>query len=212
MHRALESLVSALETTPGAAACALEVLSEEERRRVVYEWNDTRVEYGSEQCIHELFEEQVEKTPEGRAVVFEEACLTYGELNRRANRLGHYLRGLGVKPDVRVGICVERGLEMVVGLLGILKAGGAYVPLDPDYPVERLRYMLEDSGPAVLLTQGHLRERFPGMGEALPVLDLTDSAAWQGEPETNPGSAGIGLTFRDLAYVICISGSNWLRM
>src|SRR5947207_14320338 len=99
MHRALESLVSALETTPGVAACALEVLSEEERRRVVYEWNDTREEYGSDQCMHELFEEQVEKTPEGREVVFEEACLTYGELNRRANPLGHDQGRLEVMPQ-----------------------------------------------------------------------------------------------------------------
>jgi len=124
MKRALESLVTALETERGTAVCALEVLPAEERRRVLYEWNDTRVEYPSEQCIHELFEEQAEKTPEAAAVVFEDASLSYGELNRRANRLAHYLRRLGVKPDERVAICVERGLEMVVGLLGILKAGG----------------------------------------------------------------------------------------
>src|SRR5215467_4169657 len=109
-----------------------------------------------QQVHHELFEEQVKKTPKAEAVVFEDASLSYEELNRRANRLAHYLRELGVKPDERVAICVERGLEMVVGLLGILKAGGAYVPLDPEYPAERLRYMLEDSGPVALLTQRHL--------------------------------------------------------
>src|ERR1700728_239111 len=101
-----------------------------------------------------MFEEQVEKTPGATAVVFEEEELSYGELNRRANQLAHYLRELGVGPDVRVAIAVERGFEMIIGLLGILKAGGAYVPLDPAYPEERLRFMLGDSMPAVLLTQG----------------------------------------------------------
>jgi len=100
----------------------VEVLPEAERDRVLYEWNDTAVAYPKEKCIQELFEEQVEKSPEAVAVVYEEEQLTYGELNRRANRLGHYLRELGVRPDGRVGICVERSLEMVVGLLGILKA------------------------------------------------------------------------------------------
>ena len=142
----------------------LPLLSEEERRRVLYEWNETGVEYPDNKCIHELFEEQVKKTPKAEAVVFEDASLSYEELNRRANRLAHYLRELGVKPDERVAICVERGLEMVVGLLGILKAGGAYVPLDPEYPVERLRYMLEDSGPVALLTQGRLEGLFTGLG------------------------------------------------
>ena len=112
-------------------------------------------------CAHELFEEQVRKAPEAVAVVFEGEELSYGELNRRANRLAHYLRELGVKPDERVGICVERSLEMIVGLLGIMKAGGAYVPLDPDYPVERLRFHVGGQlSPLVLLTQGHLRGLF----------------------------------------------------
>src|SRR5262249_48518914 len=145
-------------------------LSQEERGQVLYEWNDTRAEYpaarsraarscaaGSRrgQCIHELFEEQAGRRPEAIAGGFEGSTLRYGELNRRANRLGRYLRELGVKPDTRVAICMERGLEMVVGLLGVLKAGGAYVPLDPGYPEERLRYMLEDSAPVALLTQGN---------------------------------------------------------
>ena len=100
-------------------------------------------QYPREQLVHELFEEQVEKTPDAVAVVYEDATLSYGELNRRANQLAHYLRELGVGPDQRVAICMERSLEMVVGLLGVLKAGGAYVPLDPAYPVERLRYMVD---------------------------------------------------------------------
>ena len=165
----------------------LPLLSEEERRRVLYEWNETGVEYPDNKCIHELFEEQVKKTPKAEAVVFEDASLSYEELNRRANRLAHYLRELGVKPDERVAICVERGLEMVVGLLGILKAGGAYVPLDPEYPVERLRYMLEDSGPVALLTQGRLEGLFTGLRDGLPIIDLAAAAPpWNNQPKTNP--------------------------
>ena len=120
------------------------------------EWNETKREYRSNRCVHELFEEQVERAGEATAVVFEEQELSYGELNRRANQLAHYLRKLGVKPDARVAICVERGVEMMVGLLGILKAGGAYVPLDPAYPVERLRYCLRNAEAAVLITQNQL--------------------------------------------------------
>ena len=182
MRRALESLATALETEQTVAVSALEVLPEEERRQVLYEWNDTRAEYPDNKCIHELFEEQVKKTPKATAVVFEDASLSYEELNRRANRLAHYLRELGVKTDERVAICVERGLEMVVGLLGILKAGGAYVPLDPDYPAERLRYMLEDSGPVALLTQGHLEGLFTGLRDGLPIIDLAAAAP----PWNNP--------------------------
>ena len=140
MHRALESLVEALESEPHRAVGGLEVLPVEERQQVLYEWNRTEAEYPADRCVHELFEEQVSKTPEAVAVVYEGETLSYGELNRRANRLGHHLRGLGVKPDGRVAICVERGFEMIVGLLGVLKAGGAYVPLDPGYPAERLQF------------------------------------------------------------------------
>src|SRR5882724_7753401 len=185
------------------------ILSVEERHQLLHEWNDTEAEYPRDKCVHELFEEQVKRTPEAVAVVFEDANLTYGELNRRANQLAHYLRGLGVKPDERVGICVERGLEMVVGLLAILKAGGAYVPLDPAYPVERLRYMLEDSAPVVLLTQGHLQELLGGIRESLPVLDLTDAnPPWNQQPETDLDRAAMGLTPEHLAYVIYTSGST----
>ena len=104
------------------------------------------------------------KSPEATAVVYEDEQLSYAELNRRANQLAHYLRELGVRPDARVAICVERGFEMIVALLAVLKAGGAYVPLDPAYPIERLRFTLEDSAPVVLLTQSHLRAVFAGVG------------------------------------------------
>ena len=187
----------------------LALLSERERQQVLYEWNATEAEYPSDKCVHELFEEQVSKTPEAVAVVYEETSLSYAELNRRANQLAHYLRGLGVKPDARVAICVERGFEMIVGLLGIMKAGGGYVPLDPAYPVERLRYMLEDSGPVALLTQSHLAERFAGLSEKPPFIDLSAAAPpWENQPLTNPDRAGVGLTPEHLAYVIYTSGST----
>jgi non-ribosomal peptide synthetase component F len=124
-------------------------------------WNDTATDYPRDRCIHALFEEQVARAPEAVAVVFEDQQLTYGELNARANQLAHHLIALGVGPEVLVGICMERSLELVIGLLGILKAGGAYVPLDPGYPNERLAFMLNDTAAPVLLTQQALRGRLP---------------------------------------------------
>ncbi|MES1260290.1 MAG: amino acid adenylation domain-containing protein, partial [Acidobacteriota bacterium] len=200
-------LLEGMAADGGEAVDRLPMLSEEERGRVLYEWNRTEADYPRERCVHELFEEQVKKTPDAVAVEFEEESLSYGELNRRANRLAHYLRGLGVKPDARVAICAERGFEMVVALLGVLKAGGAYVPLDPAYPAERLRYMVEDSGSAAVLTGGDLKGLFSGMG--LPVLDLRDAAAeWGEESAGNPDGQEIGLNSEHLAYVIYTSGST----
>ena len=149
MRAALEGLVEALEKEPGRTVRTLDVLPAAEREQVLFKFNDTAVEYPREKCIHELFEEQAEKSPGNTAVVFEDTSLTYAELNGRANQLAWHLRELGVRPETCVGICVERGLEMVVGLLAILKAGGTYVPLDPRHPVGRLRYMLEDSAPVI---------------------------------------------------------------
>ena len=206
MHTALASLVEALETAPGASVSGLEVLPEEERRKLLYDWNDTATEFPADRCIHELFEQQVAATPEATAVVYEDASLSYQELNQRANRVAHALRERGVKPDDRVALCLERGLEMVIGLLGVLKAGGAYVPLDPAYPAERLRYMLEDSAPVALLTQSHLEALLTGFSPALPVLDLTEEARWAQQPDSNPQRAG--LTPEHLAYVIYTSGST----
>ncbi len=154
--------------------------------------------------IHELFEDQVERTPEAVALVFGDERLTYRELNERANRLGHYLRELGVGPDVLVGICVQRSLQMVVGLLGILKAGGAYVPLDPSYPEQRLKFMLEDSAAPVLLTQQSLVKSLPGTSARVVLLD-GDWAEIQKHAETNPSQV---TTADHLAYVIYTSGST----
>ncbi|HKT50848.1 MAG TPA: amino acid adenylation domain-containing protein, partial [Candidatus Angelobacter sp.] len=187
----------------------LPMLPQEERKQLLYEWNATEVEYPRDKCVHELFEEQVERRPGAVAVVYESEQLSYGELNRRANRLAHYLRSLGVKPDTLVAVCVDRSLEMIVGLLAVMKAGGAYVPLDPAYPGERLRYMVEDSVPEVLLTQGHLREQMRGVKRELAVIDLSDPGVGLQEwPETNLEKAGVGLTSEHLAYVIYTSGST----
>ncbi|WP_425476767.1 AMP-binding protein, partial [Xanthomonas albilineans] len=124
----------------------LPLLDEAERHQVLTEWNATAADYPRDACVHELFEAQVVRDPSAIAVVQGEVSLTYAELNARANRLAHYLRGLGVRPDDRVAICVQRSVEMVVALLAVLKAGGAYVPLDPAYPPERLAYMQSDCG------------------------------------------------------------------
>lgn len=132
------------------------LLTESERHQLLVEWNKTQTVYPEDKSIHELFEAQVERTPEAVAVIFEGQQLTYGELNRRANQLAHHLRKLGVGPEVMVGIYMERSLDMLIGLLGVLKAGGAYVPLDPDYPEERLAFMLEDAQVSMLLTQQRL--------------------------------------------------------
>ncbi|HEX9939388.1 MAG TPA: condensation domain-containing protein, partial [Longimicrobium sp.] len=160
LRRVLEAFVA----DDGQQVNALPLLAEDERRQVVEEWNATDAAFPSDLCIHELFEEQAAHTPNAVAVVHERERVTYAELNARANRLAHRLRALGVGPDTRVAISVDRGVEMMVGLLAIMKAGGAYVPLDPAHPAERLGGMLADSAPVVLLTQGSLAGLFEGTG------------------------------------------------
>ena len=162
MRTALERLAGTLETVPDTLAASIDVMPEEERHKLLIEWNATGAAYPRDKYVHELFEEQAARTPDAVAVVHDGRTLTYSQLNARANQLAHHLRGLGVGPEALVAICVERSLEMVVGPLAILKAGGAYVPVDPDYPQERLAYMLKDSGPAALLTQAHLKDMLPG--------------------------------------------------
>ncbi|MEH2063790.1 MAG: amino acid adenylation domain-containing protein [Nostoc sp.] len=184
------------------------VLTEQELHQILFEWNDTRADYPQHLCIHQLFEAQVEKTPDSIAVVFKEEQLTYQELNYRANQIAHYLQSLGVKPEVLVGICVERSseasLEMIVGLLGILKAGGAYVPLDPAYPKERLNFMLSDSQVPVLLTQQKFVEGFAASGAKLVCLD----SDWESVNQHSQENSTSNVTAENLAYVIYTSGST----
>ncbi|HDS1684031.1 TPA: amino acid adenylation domain-containing protein, partial [Pseudomonas putida] len=158
----------------------------DERKRLLLDFNDTAVDYDLEQTLHGLIEAQVMRTPDALAVRAEEGELSYRELNEQANRLAHHLIGLGVKPDDRVAICVERGLSMVVGLLAILKAGGAYVPVDPDYPAERVRHMLTDSAPVAVLVHAVTRH-VPDAGR---VIDL-DLPSWSELPANNPVVAGL---------------------
>lgn len=190
------------------------LLDEAERHRVLVEWNATEADYPQDKCVHEIFEAQAARTPEAIAVVSGDERLTYAELNARANRLAHRLRSLGVRPDDRVAICVERSLEMVVGLLAILKAGGAYVPLDPGYPVERLAFTLKDSKPTVVLDHGAARATLEKAMARLTyrptVLDLGEDAASINTSALNPDRAEVGLTPRHLAYVIYTSGSTGL--
>ncbi len=197
------NLLEAILENPAQKIGSFNLLSESERHQLLFEWNDTATEYAKDKCIHFLFEEQVEKTPDAVAVVFEDEQLTYKQLNQRANQLAHHLQSLGVKPEVLVGICVERSVEMIVGLLGILKAGGAYVPLDPNYPPERLSYMLRDSGTSILLTQSTLTATAP---QQLQIFCLdTDGQNLEVYSSENPPSQ---VTSSNLAYVIYTSGST----
>src|SRR5688500_6519157 len=180
----------------------IDILSEAERTQLKA-WGVNEQRYGDTEPVHRLIERQVEARPEGVALIFGDTELSYAELNRRANRLAHRLIGLGVEPETRVGIAVERSIDMVVGLLAVLKSGGAYVPLDPEYPQERLAHMVADSAIELLLTQSHIQSRIPRPSNCqvleLDVLDLED------EPEGNPQ---VCLHGENLAYVIYTSGST----
>ena len=182
---------------------SLQSILEEERQRLLVAWNATQATYPKEQSIAQLFEMQVERTPEAVALIFDGQKLTYRELNERANQLAHYLRRLGVRPEVHVGLCVERSPEMVVGLLGILKAGGAYVPLDPAYPRERLAFMLEDAETVVLVTQQRLRERLPTSAKVV-CLDTE----WQKIARESKENRAATITGENIAYVMYTSGST----
>ncbi len=185
----------------------LTMLRQEEIRQLLVEWNRPEAQ-GTQKCVHELFEKQARSRPHSPAIVFQTASLTYQELNRRANQLAHYLRALGVKPDARVAICVERGLEMVVGLLAILKAGGAYVPLDLSYPRERLRFMVEDSAPVAVLVRGDWQGVLGAIDEDIRVVDLAKESVFANLPETDLDRVQTGVDTESLAYVIYTSGST----
>jgi amino acid adenylation domain-containing protein/FkbH-like protein len=198
-----EILLEGIVENPARRLSELPLLGEAERRQVVIEWNSTKTDYPREKCIHELFEAQVERTPNAPAVVFGKQSVTYAQLNHRANRLARYLQRYSVGPDVLVGLCLERSVEMIVGMLAILKAGGAYVPIEATYPRERLTFMLADAGAPVLLTQQRLLSRLPKSANAL-CLD-SDWELIARESRQNPSRA---VSPDDLAYVIYTSGST----
>ncbi len=197
-----QAVLQALAGNPEQCLGDLDILGEAERAQL-RQWSENPQQHPDAEPVHRLFERQVRACPDAPALLFGDEALSYAELNRRANRLAHRLIALGVAPETRVGICVERSVEMVVGLLAILKAGGAYVPLDPDHPDERLAYMVEASGIGLLLTQSHLGGRLPA-SQTLSVLAL-DSLDLAGEPEHDPQ---VALHGDNLAYVIYTSGST----
>ncbi|HEY0858679.1 MAG TPA: amino acid adenylation domain-containing protein, partial [Albitalea sp.] len=209
MRQALQELVDALQERPQRPIADIDPMPPQERQQVVAAWNATRVSYpDAERCLHELVEAQAARTPLAVAVVDGDRQLSFNELERRANRLAHHLRGLGVGADVRVAICMERSVEMVVALLAVLKAGGAYVPLDPGYPAERLAFMAADCGAAVLLTHAAVGATLRAAFGSVPVADLqADAARWADMP-ADAAPSGAGATSRSLAYVIYTSGST----
>jgi amino acid adenylation domain-containing protein len=203
LHTAIAGLVEALTQTPWRLAMDFDILPAAERRQLLVDFNATAADYPRHKCLHQLFEEQVEKTPDAVAVAFEDQTLTYAELNARANRLAHHLRSKGCGPEMPVGLCIERGLEMMVGLLGILKAGGTYVPIDPQHPEASIAYKLDDARIALLLTQARLAAVLPYYTQAIVYLD-SDWPAIAQCPADNPALNNQPL---DLAYIIYTSGS-----
>ncbi|WP_241566832.1 non-ribosomal peptide synthetase [Hahella sp. KA22] len=206
----LNQLLTEIVARPDQSINAYSLLTQQETQQLLVDWNQTAAPYPANQCIHELFEAQTAKTPNAAAVLFEEDALTYGELNRRANQLAHYLIEQGVKPDTLVGLCVERSLEMIIGLLGILKAGGAYVPLDPSYPMERLDYMIEDSGIELVVTQTTLNGSIPPLASLSSIcLDAENhQQLLSRHSDKNIAKGRLQLTSQHLAYVIYTSGST----
>jgi aspartate racemase len=199
-----QMLLEEVVANPGQQLAQLPLLTDAERHQVLVEWNDTYTPYHGESCVHHLFEEQVERNPDAVALIYNNERLTYKELNTRANQLAHHLQKLGVGPEVLVGICMDRSLELVIGLLGILKAGGAYLPLDTAYPRERLSFMLQDAQSQILLTQEQLIDALPTHEMHVILLDTEWKKIAQ-ECTENPVSE---VTSDNLAYVMYTSGST----
>ena len=202
----LRNLLESMTLNAGRRLGDLSLLGKEEKQRLLTEWNRTEVEYPQKKSVQELFEEQAGRTPEAVAVESEDQRLSYAELDRRANRLAHRLKAMGVGPDVLVAICMRGSPEMIVGLVAILKAGGAYVPLDPEYPADRLAFMLADASPAVLLTQRELLAKLPFHFAAALCLD--QQADWNEIDKYSENSPGVVVGPSNLAYVIYTSGST----
>jgi len=199
-----QTLLEAIINDPQQNLRELPLLNSAEQKQLLVDWNNTKTDYPQDQCIHQLFEAQVERTPDAIAVVFEGQSLTYGELNCRANQLAHYLQKLGVKPDELVGICLERSLDMIVGLLAILKVGGAYVPIDPDYPQERISFMLQDTQVKILLTCESLQTSLPNHQSIVVCLDKD----WQPINQASQENLNSTVSADNLAYIIYTSGST----
>ncbi|WDE09183.1 amino acid adenylation domain-containing protein [Thalassomonas viridans] len=215
MQVALTGLAQALEQGGQNQAGHIRVLPRQEREQQLFDWNQTRTDYDRQACIYQLFEQRAAQAPGDVALVFRDRQLTYGELNRRANRLAHYLTGqYHIRPDALVALCFERSFEMVISILAVMKAGGAYVPVEPGYPRERIRYLLQDAAPELVLTQGHLTGK---IAELCPVCLPVDTLWAADGQETqmlarysaeNPDRHKLGLTAANLAYVIYTSGST----
>jgi len=199
-----QRVLSQMVDKAGLPVSDLQLMSEAELQRVVLDWTTIQKRYPVENCIHELFELQVKNAPDSPALICGDESWTYRELDRKANQLAHYLRTLGVGPEGRVGIFVERGFETVLGMLGILKAGGAYVPLDPDYPSERLAFLLRDSQAEVVLTQERLAHRLLDVNAQVVTLDGGWSTIALQSADRLPALAGP----ENAAYIIYTSGST----
>ncbi|WP_017348402.1 solanimycin non-ribosomal peptide synthetase SolG [Pantoea sp. A4] len=210
MQQALENIAKALGETPHLPMQQIDILPAAERHLLLNEWNDTAKAYPEVAYTHQMFEAQVKRTPSATALRFGQRQLSYAELDALSNQLAHMLHQRGVKPDDRVAICLDRSLEMVVGLMGIMKAGAAYVPLDPDYPVDRLDYILQDATPKLLLVDPRGREITAGLDTAgVQTLDLNvDVLAGSSFSRTPLSPDELGLKSHHLAYVIYTSGST----
>jgi amino acid adenylation domain-containing protein len=204
MGESYSLLVAAAIAEPDQQIWDMPVLTETERQRVLTEWNETSVQYAGYKNVHQMFEQQADRAPDAIAAIYEGEHITYRELNYNANQLAHCLRKRGVGPDVPVGLCLERSLEMAVGVLAVLKAGGACLPLDLSWPKDRLRFMLEDAHSSILLTQNHLLERLPHDGATVVCMDSEDRLA-EGRRRENPRNVSAA---DGVAYVIYTSGST----
>jgi amino acid adenylation domain-containing protein len=204
ISRYYERLLDGLLANPLARISTVEILDEAEVRHFIVELNQTRQPYPSDQCIHQLFEAQVERTPTKPAVVFRDRVLSYAEFNAAANRLAHFLRAKGVKAGTKVGLCLNRGADMLIALFGILKAGGAYVPLFPEHPKARRAHQLAETESPVLVTQAAYLDRLPDFAGEIVCVDR-DAAMLAAQPETNPTNVN---TPKDLIYVMYTSGST----
>jgi surfactin family lipopeptide synthetase A len=204
MAKHFQNLLEAIATNPQQKVSQIPLLSKSEQQQILIDWNDTAVNYPQDICLHKLVEAQVERTPDAIAVIYEDQQLSYQELNQKANQLAHHLLAIGIQPEQLVGICVERSLDMLVGLLGILKAGAAYVPIDPSYPRDRIEYMLSDSQAKILITQQSLINQIPEYSGLTISLDAEQQKLAQASA-LNPQ---VAIDSNQLAYVIYTSGST----